>query len=51
MRLPKNLRESSVIEQRGMCAGGKKPPARSIKQVFKIFIEDFENRTAWQKTF
>ena len=33
----KKRRKEFRTEQRGMCAGGKKPPARSIKQFFKLF--------------
>ena len=31
--------------------GGKKPTARSIKQVFQTFFEGLKNRTACQKGF
>ena len=34
-----------------MCAGGKKPTARSIKQDFETFFESFKIRTAWRKDF
>ena len=30
-------KKSSATEQRGMCAGGKRPPARSINRFFKLF--------------
>jgi len=39
--------KSFAIEQRGKGEGGKKPPSRMIKQVFKVF----ENRTAGRKHF
>ena len=45
------MQKTSATEQRGMCAGGKKPPARSIKQVFQTFKESLENRTAGRKDF
>ena len=35
----------------GVCAGGKKPTARSIKQDFETFFESFKIRTAWRKDF
>ena len=41
----------SGTEQRGVCAGGKKPTARSIKQDFETFFESFKIRTAWRKDF
>ena len=31
------MEKISAIEQRGVCAGGKKPTARSIKQVYQTF--------------
>ena len=41
LRLPRNEEKSSATEQRGMGAGGPKPPARSIQQIFKL--QKFEN--------
>ena len=35
----------------GVCAGGKKPTARSIKQDFETFFKSFKIRTAWRKDF
>ncbi|HIR09241.1 MAG TPA: hypothetical protein IAA70_02430 [Candidatus Avoscillospira stercoripullorum] len=43
--------KTCVTEQRGVCAGGKKPTARSIKQDFETFFESFKIRTAWRKDF
>ena len=40
----------SGTEQRGVCAGGKKPTARSINRILKLF-ESFKIRTAWRKYF
>ena len=40
----------SETEQRGVCAGGKKPTARSINRILKLF-ESFKIRTAWRKDF
>ena len=43
--------KTCATEQRGVCAGGKKPTARSIKQDFETFFESFKIRTAWRKDF
>ena len=40
----------SGTEQRGVCAGGKKPTARSINRILKLF-ESFKIRTAGRKYF
>ena len=40
----------SGTEQRGVCAGGKKPTARSINRILKRF-KRFKIRTAGQKYF
>ena len=42
--------KTCAIEQRGVCAGGKKPTARSINRILKLF-ESFKIRTAWRKDF
>ena len=39
-----------ATEQRGVCAGGKKPTARSINRILKLF-ESFKIRTAGRKYF
>ena len=36
MRLSKTMKKTPVTEQRGMCVGGKEPPARSIKKFSKL---------------
>ena len=51
LRLSKNYEKTSATEQQGVCAGDKKSPARSIKQVFQTFRESLKNRTAGQKHF
>ena len=51
LRLSKNYEKTSANEQQGVCAGDKKSPARSIKQVFQTFRESLKNRTAGQKHF
>ena len=38
----------SWTEQRGVCAGGKKPTARSINRILKLF-ESFKIRTPGRK--
>ena len=40
----------SGTEQRGVCAGGKKPTARSINRILKLF-ESFKIRKAGRKCF
>ena len=40
----------SGTEQRGVCAGGKKPTARSINRILKL-LESFKIRTAGRKYF
>src|SRR5699024_2255584 len=47
----KTPQKTDETEQRGVCAGGKKPTARSIKQDFETFFESFKIRTAWRKDF
>ena len=50
-RLSKNLAED--VRDRaagGVCAGGKKPTARSINRILKLF-ESFKIRTAGRKYF
>ncbi len=49
LRLSKNLLKSYETDQRGVCAGGKKPPARSIKKRFSNFRRKFENRLSGAK--
>src|SRR5699024_3255208 len=41
----------SETEQRGVCAGGKKPTARSIKQDFETFLKVSKSAPAWRKDF
>ena len=47
----KTMKETSATEQRGMCAGGKKPPARSIKQVFQTFLKFGKPHELVENTF
>ena len=47
----KTPQKTDETEQQGVCAGGKKPTARSIKQDFETFFESFKIRTAWRKDF
>ena len=46
----KTSQKMSGTEQRGVCAGGKKPTARSINRILKLF-ESFKIRTAGRKYF
>ena len=46
----KTPQKTDATEQRGVCAGGKKPTARSINRILKLF-ESFKIRTAWRKDF
>ena len=46
----KTSQKLSGTEQRGVCAGGKKPTARSINRILKLF-ESFKIRTAGRKYF
>ena len=41
----------SGTEQRGVCAGGKKPTARSIKQDFETFLKVSKSAQRGEKTF
>ena len=41
----------SETEQRGVCAGGKKPTARSIKQDFETFLKVSKSAQRGEKTF
>ena len=51
---PRDCQKTSLkmsgTEQRGVCAGGKKPTARSINRILKLF-ESFKIRTAGRKYF
>src|SRR5699024_7384085 len=40
-----------ATEQRGVCAGGKKPTARSIKQDFETFMKVSKSAQRGEKTF
>ena len=46
----KTPQKTDATEQRGVCAGGKKPTARSINRILKLF-ESFKIRTAGRKYF
>src|SRR5699024_12397767 len=41
----------SETEQRGVCAGGKKPTARSIKQDFETFLKVSKSAQRGEKAF
>ena len=41
----------SGTEQRGVCAGGKKPTARSIKQDFETFLKVSKSAQRGENTF
>ena len=41
----------SGTEQRGVCAGGKKPTARSIKQDFETFLNVSKSAQRGENTF
>ena len=43
--------KTCAIEQRGVCAGGKKPTARSIKQDFETFLKVSKSAQRGEKTF
>ena len=43
--------KTCATEQRGVCAGGKKPTARSIKQDFETFLKVSKSAPAWRKYF
>ena len=43
--------KTCVTEQRGVCAGGKKPTARSIKQDFETFLKVSKSAQRGEKTF
>src|SRR5699024_10356853 len=43
--------KTCATEQRGVCAGGKKPTARSIKQDFETFLKVSKSALRGEKTF
>ena len=47
----KTPQKTDVTEQRGVCAGGKKPTARSIKQDFETFLKVSKSAQRGEKTF
>src|SRR5699024_7973020 len=47
----KTPQKTDATEQRGMCAGGKKPTARSIKQDFETFKKVSKSAQRGEKTF
>ena len=47
----KTPQKTDEKEQRGVCAGGKKPTARSIKQDFETFLKVSKSAQRGEKTF
>ena len=47
----KTPQKTDATEQRGVCAGGKKPTARSIKQDFETFLKVSKSAQRGEKTF
>ena len=47
----KTPQKTDETEQRGVCAGGKKPTARSIKQDFETFLKVSKSAQRGEKTF
>ncbi len=47
----KTPQKTDATEQRGVCAGGKKPTARSIKQDFETFKKVSKSAQRGEKTF